>query len=235
MERLDPGIRIGKALGIEFVRTPGIGTPVLPILHDVVEGNLPLAELPDHIERLIGCLVALPRLPQAEDPVRHHGRLAGKQTIAVNDPVSGRAVDKVIVGAFADLRPQRGVGVRRGRLPQEVQGILLFGIVFNADWVLVAGFKMDSNLVIRGKPVLPPVVHHQFAVEPYLDAAIRVGLKLIVAGCGSENGANPRLRLQTPRAGSGFRMIGLGSAQTETNGNLRGLPGRLRSIDRRNG
>ena len=105
MKRVDPGCGIREARGIELVRTPRIDRPVLPVLHDVVEGNLPPPELPDHIQRLPGGFIALPRLPQAKGPVWQHRCLAGEQTITGNHLVGRRAIHEVIINAIAHLRP----------------------------------------------------------------------------------------------------------------------------------
>ena len=109
VDGLDPGDGIGKAGGIELVRAPGVGAPVLPVLHDVVEGDLALAELLDDIKRLVGGLVTLARLPEAEDPVGQHCGLAGEEAIAGDDLIGGGAVDEGVVDAVADLRPERSV------------------------------------------------------------------------------------------------------------------------------
>ena len=159
VDGLDPADGIGKAGGIELVRAPGVCAPVLPVLHDVVEGNLALAELLDHVEELVGGLVPLARLPQAEDPVGQHGGFAGEEAIAGDDLIGGRAVDEGVIDAVADLRPEGGVCSGRRGLPLEGEGGLLLGIILDLDGVLVPGEKMDEDLIVGGVPVLTPVVH----------------------------------------------------------------------------
>ena len=68
------------------------------------------------------------------------------------------------------------------------------GVVLDLDGNFVSGEKMDEDLVVGGVPALAPVVHDEFAVEPDLNAAVGVGLKLVVAGDGREDGALPSLR-----------------------------------------
>ena len=122
VDGVDPGDGVGKTGGIELVRAPCVGAPVLPVLHDVVEGDLALAELLDDVERLVGRFVSLARLPEAEDPVGEHGGTASEEAIAGDDLIGCGAVDEGVVDAVADLGPERCVGGGRRGLPLEGEG-----------------------------------------------------------------------------------------------------------------
>src|ERR1039458_2101582 len=78
----DPSIRVGKTSWVERMRAPGVRAPILPILNDGVEGNLPLPEFINHIETLLRRLVALARLPQTKGPIRQHRGSASQRTEA---------------------------------------------------------------------------------------------------------------------------------------------------------
>ena len=90
----NPAVGVGKARGVEAVRAPRVLRPVEPVLDDVVEGDPPRAEAVHHVEALLLRLVALPALPQAEGPARHHRRLAGQPPVAGEHAVEARPVDE---------------------------------------------------------------------------------------------------------------------------------------------
>ena len=108
----DPAAGIGEPRGIKLMRTPGVLAPVLPVLHDVVEGNGQPAEFVYHVKALLRRLVTLPRLPQAERPFRHQRSLSGQLSVAGNHAIHRRAINKIIIHASADFRPQRRVVIR---------------------------------------------------------------------------------------------------------------------------
>ena len=105
MYGFDPMVGVGKAKGIKLVRAVGAGVagPVLPVLHDDIQGNSAPAKLSDDIEALLRGLIALARLPQAKGPERHHRGVAGDLAIAGDDAVDVRAVAEVIVDAVANV------------------------------------------------------------------------------------------------------------------------------------
>ena len=92
----------------------GVATPVLPVLHDAVEGNLQLAVLVEHGGQLVAGLVALSALPMAHGPEGEHRGLSRQLAYAGDDGVlRAVAVDEVVVDARSHLAGEgRGVGVR---------------------------------------------------------------------------------------------------------------------------
>src|SRR6185503_4297587 len=74
MQSFEPSIGVGKPLSVELVGTPGVFLPVLPVLNDVVERYLFLAEGLHYIQTFLSGLVALTRLPKTEGPGRHERR-----------------------------------------------------------------------------------------------------------------------------------------------------------------
>ena len=225
-----PAFGIGKARGIELMRAPGVRLPILPILHDVVEGNFALAELLDDVERLLRGLIALARLPEPEGPVGRYRSFAGEQTVASDDLVDRRSVDELVVDAVANLGPKRGVRIGRRSLPAELQNVLLLGIVFDADGQLLPRREMDAHLIVPGQPVLAPVIHRQLAVEPDANAAVRVSLKLVVAGRRSQNRSFPVLLLSAPGLFHAFGMIDFGLVQPEMKNEIGAFAHRLGTV-----
>ena len=57
------GIRIARCL--ELVRTPLILGPVVPVLYDIIDGDMTLTELSEGTLNLILCFVTLTTLPEA--------------------------------------------------------------------------------------------------------------------------------------------------------------------------
>ena len=93
---------------LELHRVPvRVASPVLPVLNDAVERHLQLAVLVNHAAQLVGTLVPLAALPEAERPERVHGSLAGEPPHARYHAVGRAAVDEVIVGAVAHFRRER--------------------------------------------------------------------------------------------------------------------------------
>src|ERR1700722_4113387 len=123
--------------------------------------------------------------------------------------------------------------VRRGRLPEHFESVLLLWIVFDPDRILSAGFQMDANLIVGSEPPLPPMIHDQLSIEPHAESAIRVGPKLVVARCRRKNGTCPRESPSSPLAGDHLRMLDLSVAGVQMNRKIRCLSGRLRAIGRR--
>ena len=75
-------LRIGIARGLEGVVAPRVELPVVPVLHDVVDRNLTLAELSQRLLDFSLRLVALAALPETEHPLGINGSLACQRAIA---------------------------------------------------------------------------------------------------------------------------------------------------------
>ena len=105
---VDHLLTVGILLGEEVHGVPQIvGTPVLPVLDDAVEGHLQLAVLVDHAQQFGGTLVALLALPVAVGPEREHRHVAREMAHLCNHPVGRAAVHEVVVDAVAHLRRER--------------------------------------------------------------------------------------------------------------------------------
>ena len=107
-------------------------------------------------------LVALPALPEAERPARHHRRLAGHRAVAGDDLVQLRAVDEVVVDAVADLRPERGGRRGGGVFHKELHRLhaLVLGPL-ELDAMALAGLETRPGDVVPRQPALAPVVDDQ--------------------------------------------------------------------------
>ncbi len=104
----DAGGGVGKTQGIPPERIPVRPVaPVLPVLHDDVERNTPLAELLRDAFELVERLVTLARLPEPEDPLGR--QRCGPGELAVPPHAIGGAVaaDEPIIDGIGDLGDER--------------------------------------------------------------------------------------------------------------------------------
>ena len=86
-----------------------VATPVLPVLHDGVDGDVAAAVFVEHARKLVGCLVALAALPVAVRPEREHRRLAAQPPYLLHHAVLRAVlVEEVVVDALADAAAQGG-------------------------------------------------------------------------------------------------------------------------------
>ena len=99
---------ICELLGQKVHRIPEIvGTPILPILNDAVEGNTQLAVLLHNAQRLVRRLITFLRLPISVSPKREHGDITSQMTYLGNHAIGRAAIHKVVVDGFAHFRRQR--------------------------------------------------------------------------------------------------------------------------------
>ena len=99
-------LRVGKALFVELMAAPLVRFPVLPVLHDVVDGDAPAAELCEGGHDLFLGGIAFAALPEAHGPARHHLRLACEGAVAGYDRVGRRPCDEVVIDAWIHLAPE---------------------------------------------------------------------------------------------------------------------------------
>ena len=89
--------RVGETLQVEFVASPGIFRPVVPVDDDVVERNSATAELAEYIQQFAAGIVFFAALPESHRPFGHDLRFACQCTVSTDHFIHGIAVDKVIV------------------------------------------------------------------------------------------------------------------------------------------
>ena len=98
---------VGEPFGIELVAAPLVLSPVEPVQHDVVDGNLSAAELAEGTQQLLLCLVSLAALPETHRPFGHHGCLACQGSVTADYLVHCLAGHKVVVHLVLHLAPPR--------------------------------------------------------------------------------------------------------------------------------
>ena len=160
---------------------PLVRQPVLPVLDDVVDGNLPLAELRQRAHEFLLRGIALPALPEAEGPLRIQGGLAGEGAVAADDLVIIGARHEVEVQLGLELRPEAQAGLvlralGHGDLQAEV-GNAAVGLPGHLDRFPFARLEMNLVAEAVGVPGRTPAAGHHFLAADFrgLEAGIVLG------------------------------------------------------------
>ena len=103
--RVEHGLRVGEARGLKGVVAPVLQFPVIPVLHNVVDGDAAVAELGKRLLDVLRTLVALAALPEAQHPLGIQRSLAREGAVARDDFVKALTGDEVVVHVAAHLAP----------------------------------------------------------------------------------------------------------------------------------
>ena len=169
---VEHGLRIGEARRLKLVRAPLVLHPVVPVLHDVVDRNLALAELSECADDFIGGLVALTTLPEAQHPLRIDGSLTCQRAITRDNLVSILTSDEVVVHILRHLRPdaQAFLGTGAGRGTQATVADASVRLPLHAQLVAAALHQLFLELIGIGVPGRTPALrHHLFAPDIHLN------------------------------------------------------------------
>ena len=98
-------LRIGETGSFELMAAPLILGPVIPILYDIIDGDMTLTELTQCLLDLSGSLIALTALPEAQHPLRIERGLTRQRTIAGDDLIEVLTSNEVIVHILGHLTP----------------------------------------------------------------------------------------------------------------------------------
>ena len=105
-----------------------VASPILPVLHDAVQGHSQFAVPVQHLAQFVRTFVAFAALPVAHRPKREHGGLPRQLADAGDDTVLGAVfIYKVIVahqsGLAVEARFLRGVGEHGGRRVVPIESV----------------------------------------------------------------------------------------------------------------
>jgi hypothetical protein len=110
MQRVDHFLGAGIPGLIEDHAAPVIVVaPVIPVLHDVIDGNAALAVLLRDAQQFVAGGVVLLALPVAIGPFAVQRRLAGKLPVTRDLLIDGGPVEEVIIDVIGDLGPEGGL------------------------------------------------------------------------------------------------------------------------------
>ena len=98
---------IGIILQIPLVSAPAVVAPVLPVLHDEIHRNAVGAELARGGQHLRLAGIPFAALPETIRRLGKQRRVTGGLTIAGNNFIRGRTVEKVVVNRIADFGTER--------------------------------------------------------------------------------------------------------------------------------
>ena len=170
---------------IKFMATPCIFFPVIPILYDIINRNLPLAELLQRISHLILSMVMLPTLPESHRPLRHNWRLARQGAITTDYLIHILACDKVIVDLWIHLAPPRLFCLlflwHRIVRTETKACCVTIRIPLDTDWHPFLSFQMSRKLIVCRVPCLTEAFfQHQLIVQINLCITSGIQIKEIV-------------------------------------------------------
>ena len=105
MHTVEHRLRVRIARCLKLMTAPLILGPVVPVLHNIVNGDMTLAELSQGTLNLTRGLVALTTLPEAKHPLRIERSLTCQRTIAADYLIEVLTSDEVIIHVLRHLTP----------------------------------------------------------------------------------------------------------------------------------
>ena len=158
------------------MRAPLILRPVVPVLNDIVDGYLTLAELSEGAFEFLLCLITLTTLPEAQHPLGIERGLASEGAIAGNHLIEVLASNEVIVHILSHLTPDAQLSTlfRTAGLgnTQATVGLTAIGLPFDAQLDALFLLQLDGELIGIGIPGRAPTLRHHFlTVDIHLDVA----------------------------------------------------------------
>ena len=157
---------VGITCLVEFVASPLVVFPVLPVLDDVVDRDVATAQLSQRFHQLLLRGIALAALPETQHPLGHDGGLAGQRAVAVDHVVVAGARDEIEVRLRFEFTPEADarflVGIlQRGHAQADVRHAAI-RLPLDADRGLHALLQVYGELVAVRVPGRPPAARHDF-------------------------------------------------------------------------
>ena len=165
---------------------PRVQRPVVPVLHDVVDGDVSLAELAERLHNLILRLIALAALPEAQCPLRIERGTARQRAVARDDVVQRLAGNEVVVHVACHLAPDgqalavvagAGLSHTKPTIRLTAVGLPLYAQVGSLSRAQ-GSFKLIG---IRVPGRAPTFAHYFLAVDVDLDVTGIVENELVAA------------------------------------------------------
>ena len=184
MYTVEHSLWIGIARSLKLMAAPLVLRPVVPVLYDIINRNMTLAELSQCFLYLTRSLVALTTLPEAQHPFRIEGCLTCQCTITRNHLVEVLTGNKVVVHITSHLTPDAQLTTLflTTRLCHTKTTIGLAAIRFPLDTQLslLAFCQLGGKLIGIGVPGCTPTLRNNLlAVDIHLHVTRIVKNKLI--------------------------------------------------------
>ena len=194
MHLVQHALRVRETRCLKIVAAPFVLLPVVPVLHDVVDGDVAFAELFQRARQLVSRLVAFAALPEPHHPFRIHRRLARQGAVATDDLIHIFARNHIVIHVTAHLAPdaQLSLFLRCARCSHTQSAVAhtAVGLPLNAQRRLLTPFQWHSKLIrVRIPCSAPTLCHHFLATHIHLDVACIVEDELVVARLGSLDAA----------------------------------------------
>ena len=175
---------IGIARSLKLMTAPLVLGPVVPVLYDIIDGDMALTELCECTFNLVLCLVALTALPEAQHPFGIKAGLTRQGAIARDYLVKILAGNKVIVhilchltphGEFATLLIATGLSHT-----QTTIGLTTIWLPLDTQLDTLLLLHRHLKLIGIGVPGCAPTLwHHFLAIDINLDVTAIIENKLI--------------------------------------------------------
>ena len=184
MYTVEHSLWIGIARSLKLMAAPLVLRPVVPVLYDIINRNMTLAELSQCFLYLTRSLVALTTLPEAQHPLRIEGCLTCQCTITRNHVVEVLTGNEVVVHITSHLTPDAQLTTLflTTRLCHTKTTIGLAAIRFPLDTQLslLAFCQLGGKLIGIGVPGCTPTFRNDLlAVDIHLHVTRIVKNKLI--------------------------------------------------------
>ena len=186
-------LRIRIARSLKFVTSPLILGPVVPVLYNIIDRNMTLAELSKGALDLILSLVTLTTLPEAKYPLWIERSLTSECAIARDDLVEILACDEVVVHILGHLAPYAELLalslVAWLRDTQTAISLTTIGAPLYAKLNTLALLQLGRELIGIGVPSCTPALRnnlltidiHLYIARIVQDELIELALSLTMA------------------------------------------------------
>ena len=176
MDKVDHPLGIGEALLVELETAPLVLLPIEPVLHDIVDRNLPFTELGERGLHLFLTVVFLTALPETKGPLGHHLCPSREKTVALDNLIIIISGDEVVVHLLVHLSPDRDTvlflfALRLGYTQSAISHTTV-GLPLDAQRRALALLQVYLKLIGIGIPSRAPALrHHQTSAHIHLDIA----------------------------------------------------------------
>src|SRR5574344_794543 len=193
MYTVQHSLRVGIAGLVKLMTAPLVIFPVVPVLYDIINRNMALAEFAQCLFDITAGLITLATLPESQCPFRHHLSLTGKLTITADDLIHILATYEIIIHIRRPLTPDGELILLficlRHSSTQSTVTHTAVGLPLYAQRHSFTLLHGHYKLIGIGVPGCTPALgHYQFAIEIHLHISCIIEDEVIIAAGGSFDG-----------------------------------------------
>ena len=185
MNGVDHSLRIRETILVEFMTSPGIFRPVIPVEDNIVNRNLTVAETFQCTKHFIRCIILFTALPESHCPFRHDRSFSGKSTVTADYIIHIITGYKIIIKLLGHFTPPRLLAlffrINRTQYTQSRvrNSSIRFPFYFKRNFL--SSFQVDSKFITVRIPCRTPAFrNYQFIIYIYfrITGIIKDKLKL---------------------------------------------------------